>query len=90
MEVAINKRSLKDILFLTLDKVLDGDATPEMVEQVCYLSEQMIKDDKNSIEVEKARMYMEIEREDRMTQATMRLTQVIESAGEYEDDKKSS
>ena len=77
-------RSLKDVLFKTLDMVLTGDATPEMVEQVCYLSEQMIKDDKNSIEVEKARMFMEIERQDRMSNATKQLASTIQEVKEYE------
>ena len=72
-----NSQTLKGVLFKTLDMVLTGNASAEMVEQVCYLSEQMIKDDKNSIEVEKARMYMEIEREDRMSNAAKQLASTI-------------
>lgn len=73
----IVQKTLKDVLFNTLELILNGEATPEMVEQVCYVSEQMIKDDKNSIETEKARMYMEIERQDRLTKASNNLLEVI-------------
>ena len=84
------EKSLKGVLFKTLDMVLSGDATPEMVEQVCYLSEQMIKDDKNSIEVEKARMFMEIERQDRMNNATNQLARTIEEVSKHEEDRNSN
>ena len=77
-------------MFKTLDMVLSGDATPEMVEQVCYLSEQMIKDDKNSIEVEKARMFLEVEKESRMSIATNRLSSMIEGVEGYESSREAS
>lgn len=78
---------LKDILFETLEMVLSGDATPTQVEQVCYLSEQVIKDDKNTIEVEKARMYMEIEREERLQHTANQLAATIEKVNEHEQHK---
>jgi hypothetical protein len=68
---------LKEALFKTLEMVLSGDATAEQVEQVCYLSEQMIKDDKNYIDMEKARMVMEFERQDRIERATITLASTI-------------
>ena len=77
-------QTLKGVLFQTLEMVLNGDASPEMVEQVCYLSEQMIKDDKNSIEVEKARLFMEIERENRITQSAHLLENTIKKVSDYE------
>lgn len=81
---------LKEMLFQALEMVLSGDVTPEQVEQVCYLSEQVIKDDKNTIEVEKARMYMEIEREDRLQNTTRQLVATIEKANEYEQCREAS
>ncbi len=74
-----NNKTLKDVLFDTLSKILDGSADAEMVEQICYVSEQMIKDDKNNIEIEKARMFMEIERQERLNNATESLVQIIDS-----------
>lgn len=81
---------LKEMLFQALEMVLSGDVTPEQVEQVCYLSEQVIKDDKNTIEVEKARMYMEIEREDRLQNTTRQLVATIEKVNEYEQCREAS
>jgi hypothetical protein len=73
----MSNRMLKEALFKTLEMVLSGDATAEQVEQVCYLSEQMIKDDKNYIDMEKARMVMEFERQDRIERATITLASTI-------------
>ena len=80
MNINTNQRSLKEVLFIALDKVLSGEADSEMVEQVCYLSEQMIKDDKNAIEVEKARMFTEIERQERLEKSTLQLVEVIKES----------
>ncbi|MDB4681366.1 hypothetical protein OAE88_00500 [bacterium] len=86
MEILAPQKTLKGILFNTLDLILDGSATPEMVEQVCYVSEQMIKDDKNTIETEKARMYMEIERQERMTSATEKILSLADDMTGTEDE----
>jgi len=75
----LTSKGLRDRLFGVLDGIIDGKVTPEQVESVCYVSEQMIKSARLDLEVEQERIKMLRENEERMQNATTLLAETIEN-----------